>query len=48
MISKETYNKLQEYKMMDVSIHKASQKLGIAYNTAYKWWDKSDDEFESL
>ncbi len=48
MISKETYNKLQEYKKMEVSIHKASQKLGISYNTAYKWWDKSDEEFESF
>ena len=48
MISKETYNRLQEYKKMDVSIHKASQKLGISYNTAYKWWNKSDEEFETF
>jgi len=48
MISKETYNKLQKYKEMDVSILKASQKLGISYNTAYKWWGKSDEEFESF
>lgn len=48
MISKETYNKLQEYKKMDVSILKVSQKLGISYNTAYKWWNKSDEEFETF
>ena len=45
MISKETYDKIQEYKETGLSILKATQKLGISYNTTYKWWNKTDEEF---
>ena len=45
MISKETYEKLQEYKSLGLSRLKATEKLGISYNTSYKWWNKSYDEF---
>ena len=45
MISKETYDKMQEYKAIGLSRLKATEKLGISYNTTYKWWDKSYDEF---
>ena len=48
MISKETYDKLQEYKEIVFSILKASEKLGLSYNTAYNWWNKTDDEFTSF
>ena len=36
MISKETYDKIQEYKETGLSILKATQKLGISYNTTYR------------
>ena len=48
MISKETYDKIQEYKETGLSILKATQKLGISYNTTYKWWNKTDEEFTSF
>ena len=48
MISKETYDKLQEYKEIGFSILKASEKLGLSYKTAYNWWNKSDEEFTSF
>ena len=48
MISKETYDKMQEYKALGLSMLKATEKLGISYNTTYKWWNKSDEEFETF
>ena len=45
MISKKTYDKIQEYKAIGLSILKATEKLGISYNTTYKWWNKTDEEF---
>ena len=48
MISKETYDKIQEYKETGLSILKVTQKLGISYNTTYKWWSKTDEEFTSF
>ena len=48
MISKETYDKMQEYKAIGLSRLKATEKLGISYNTTYKWWDKSYDEFLAI
>ena len=48
MISKETYDKIQEYKEVGLSILKATEKLGISYNTTYKWWNKTDEEFISF
>lgn len=48
MISKETYDKIQEYKEVGLSILKATEKLGISYNTTYKWWNKTDEEFTSF
>ena len=48
MISKETYDKLQEYKKMGLSILKSSEKLNLSYKTAYTWWNKSDEEFTSF
>ena len=48
MISKETYDKIQEYKETGLSILKTTQKLGISYNTTYKWWNKTDEEFTSF
>ena len=36
MISKETYDRIQEYKEVGLSILKATEKLGISYNTTYK------------
>ena len=48
MISKETYDKLQEHKEIGFSILKASEKLNLSYKTAYTWWNKSDEEFISF
>ena len=48
MISKETYDKIQEYKEVGLSMLKATEKLGISYNTVYKWWNKTDEEFTSF
>ncbi len=48
MISKETYDKMQEYKALGLSMLKATEKLGISYNTTYKWWNKTDEEFISF
>ena len=45
MISKETYDKMQEYKAVGLSMLKATEKLGVSYNTVYKWWNKTDEEF---
>ena len=48
MISKETYDKLQEYKKIGLSILKSSEKLNLSYKTAYTWWNKTDEEFISF
>lgn len=48
MISKETYDKIQEYKNVGLSVLKATEKLGISYNTTYKWWNKTEEEFYSF
>ena len=40
MISKETYDKLQEYKEIGFSILRASEKLNLSYKTAYSWWNR--------
>ena len=48
MISKETYDKLQEYKEIGLSILKSSEKLWLSYKTAYNWWNKTDEEFTSF
>jgi len=48
MISKETYDKLQEYKNLGFSILKTSEKLGLSYKTAYSWWNKTGEEFVSF
>ena len=48
MISKETYDKIQEYKALGLSILKATEKLGISYNTTYKWWNKTEDDFTTF
>lgn len=37
MISKGTYDKLQEYKEIGLSILKSSEKLNLSYKTAYTW-----------
>ncbi len=44
MISKETYDQIQEYKAVGLSILKATEKLGISYNTTYKWRNKTEDD----
>ena len=48
MISKETYDKLQEYKEIGFSVLKSSEKLGLSYKTAYNWWNKTGEEFTSF
>ncbi len=42
MIYKDTFDKIKEYKEIGLSILKATEKLGISYNTTYKWWDKTE------
>jgi len=48
MTSKETYDKLQEYKKIGLSILKSSEKLNLSYETAYTWWNKTDEEFTTF
>jgi len=48
MISKDTFDKIKEYKGIGLSILKATEKLGISYNTTYKWWDKTEEDFSSF
>lgn len=35
MISKGTYDKIREYKEIGLSVLKATEKLGVSYNTTY-------------
>lgn len=48
MISKETYDKIQEYKEVGLSMLKATNKLGLAYSTTQKWWNKTPEEFDAI
>ena len=47
MISKETFDKIQEYKEIGFSVLRVSKKLGISYNTAYNWWNKTEADFNA-
>ena len=47
MISKETFDKIQEYKEIGFSVLRVSKKLGISYNTAYNWWNKTEADYNA-
>ena len=47
MISKETYNMIQEYKKIGLTRFKTSEKLEISYRKVCDWWNKTPEEFES-
>lgn len=48
MISFQTYQKIQEHKIYGASMLKTSQILELSYNTVYKWWDLTEEDFYSF
>ena len=48
MISFQTYQKIQEHKTYGASMLKTSQMMNLSYNTVYKWWDQTEDDFNSF
>ena len=48
MISFQTYQKIQEHKAYGASMLRTSQIMGLSYNTVYKWWDLTDDDFHAF
>ena len=47
MISFQTYQKIQEHKAYGASMLRTSQMMGLSYNTVYKWWDLTEDDFHA-
>ena len=48
MISHQTFQKIQEHKAYGASMLKTSQIMGLSYNTVYKWWDLTEEDFLSF
>jgi len=48
MISFQTYQKIQEHKAYGASMLRTSQIMGLSYNTVYKWWDLTEDDFHAF
>lgn len=48
MISFQTYQKIQEHKAYGASMLRTSQIMGLSYNTVYKWWDLTEDDFNAF
>lgn len=48
MISLETFRKIQKHKEYGASVLKTSQKMDLAYQTVYKWWNRTEEEFLSI
>ena len=45
MISIETYREIQKHKDYGASMLKTSQIMKLSYNTVYKWWNQTEDDF---
>ena len=48
MISFQTYQKIQEHKAYGASMLRTSQFMGLSYNTVYKWWDLTEEDFHAF
>ena len=48
MISFQTYQKIQEHKAYGASMLRTSQIMDLSYNTVYKWWDLTEDDFHAF
>ena len=48
MISFQTYQKIQEHKAYGASMLKTAQIMNLSYNTVYKWWDLTEDDFNAF
>lgn len=48
MISFQAYQKIQKHKTYGVSMLRTSQIMGLSYNTVYKWWDLTEDDFNTF
>lgn len=48
MISFQTYQKIQEHKAYGASMLKTSQMMNLSYNTVYKWWDLTEEDFNAF
>ncbi|MGI6122024.1 MAG: IS21 family transposase [Saccharofermentanales bacterium] len=48
MISIETYREIQKHKNYGASMHKTSQIMKLSYNTVYKWWNLTEEDFFSF
>ena len=48
MISIETYREIQKHKDYGVSMLKASQIMKLSYNTVYKWWNLTENDFNAF
>ena len=48
MISIETYRKIHKHKDYGASMLKTSQIMKLSYNTVYKWWNLTEDDFNAF
>ena len=48
MISFQTYQKIQDHKGYGASMLRTSQFMGLSYNTVYKWWYLTEDDFNAF
>ena len=48
MISIKTYRELQKHKDYGASMLKTSQIMKLSYNTVYKWWNLTEDDFNAF
>ena len=48
MISIETYRAIQKHKDYGASMLKTSQIMKLSYNTVYKWWNLTEDDFNAF
>ena len=48
MISFQTYQKIQEHKAYGASMLRTSQIMGLSYNTVYKWWELTEEDFHTF
>ena len=45
MISIEAYREIQKHKDYGASMLKTSQIMKLSYNTVYKWWNLTEEDF---
>ena len=45
MLGIEQFKKIQEYKMLGISMNKVAQILNLSYKTVYSWWNRDEEYF---